>query len=904
MMISACARSSGQLRGVAYTRPQIPDKTVTSAPDTQPPSETAERLGASDSPSVIQTTKQTTTAALLAMSGVVITSFVVAALYFGREILIPIALAVLIAFLLNPIATRFERWVGRIAAVLVAVLTLFVLMGGVGWVLTVQVLDLAARLPDYKENIQVKLRSLKKPTGRFDKLSETVKELKKDLPGAEPEQPPPPPEGEGPTIPAEITVAAPKDGTPGGLVQPPASSDPPKPVEVVETKPVGPLGAIGAVLGPVLEPLGTGALVLLLVILIMLQKEDMRARLIRLVGKGNISATTRAMDDAAQRVARYLLMQCIVNATYGLAIGVGLYFIGVPSAFVWGVLATVLRFIPYVGPWIAAAFPIALSFAVTRDWTTPLYTVGLFVFIELLSNNVMEPMLYGSSTGVSSVALIIAAVFWTWLWGAAGLVLATPLTVCLVVMGRHIPKLAFLSVLLSDEQALMAHEEFYHRLLTPDENDAGLYAEKYLKDNSLTALYDSVFIPVLTALDLDCRHGHLEKEEHASVQLELREIIEDLGSRPPSASKVEADKAFAEAEEELAAASDDPEAAEKAVEALHPPTCRVLALPVRAERDELPGMMLAQLLQQQDFEASSASAKLVTGELIELVEKEAVEAVCISVVPPSTIIQARYLTGKLRARFEKLHIMVGLWGATEELPDATQRLRASGAHQVVTTLADAIVQLSKYAAELAENGLLLAPPENEAERLAYLEQLHLAQGEPQPLLDRLTTRLGRILNVPIVLIGMVGESRETFVSQVGLAEDLAKGGIARSDSVCSQVVASGQALLIEDLARDRRFSRNVFLREQKFRFYAGVPLKTSAGYTIGSLCVLDFVPRKFTDHDMRLLQVSAEEVMDALSARVGAPSTGNSEAADNGAEGADLQLEEESESAREPAGTA
>jgi hypothetical protein len=405
-------------------------------------------------------------------------------------------------------------------------------------------------------------------------------------------------------------------------------------------------------------------------------------------------------------------MQCLVNATYGVAIGIGLYLIGVPSAFVWGVLATILRFIPYVGPWIAAAFPIVLSFAVTKDWTTPLYTVGLFVFIELLSNNVMEPMLYGSSTGVSAVALIIAAVFWTWLWGAAGLMLATPLTVCLVVMGRHIPRLAFLSVLLSDEQALAPHEEFYHRLLTPDLDDAGLYAESYLKENSQTALYDTLFIPVLTALDLDCRMGHLEKEQHDSIQLELREVIDDIGLRPPLPSKRQADKVLAEAE------------AESPID-IRPPTCRVVVLPVHAERDELPGIMLAQLLRQQDFEAISASGKLVTGELLELVEKETAEAICISVVPPSTIIQARYLAGKLRARFGKVRIMVGLWGATEQLPDATQRLRSSGADEVVTTLADAIAQLSKYAAELAQEPALLPAPENETARLANLDRFHL-----------------------------------------------------------------------------------------------------------------------------------------------------------------------------------
>jgi predicted PurR-regulated permease PerM len=218
----------------------------------------------------------------------------------------------------------------------------------------------------------------------------------------------------------------------------------------------------------------------------LLQREDLRGRLIRLIGQGRISTTTRAMDDAGARVSRYLLMQLVVNVAYGVPVAVGLSFIGVPNAILWGAFATILRFIPYVGPWIAAAFPITLSLAVSPGWMMPLLTIGLFVVLELLSNNVMEPWLYGSSTGVSPIALIVAAVFWTWLWGPVGLVLATPLTVCLVVMGRHVPRLSFLSVLLSDEDALTPAQDCYHRLLTVGEQDEMELVESYLKANSLT----------------------------------------------------------------------------------------------------------------------------------------------------------------------------------------------------------------------------------------------------------------------------------------------------------------------------------------------------------------------------------------------------------------------------------
>ena len=387
----------------------------------------------------------------------------------------------------------------------------------------------------------------------------------------------------------------------------------------------------------------------LLVIFMLLRREDLRRRLIRLIGKGRISAATHAMDDAGSRVFRYLFMQLVVNVSYGIPVAIGLYFIGVPNAVLWGAFAAVLRFIPYIGPWIAAAIPVALSLAVSPSWTMPLLTIGLFVVLELLSNNVMEPWLYGSSTGVTPIALIIAAVFWTWLWGPVGLILSTPLTVCLVVMGRHVPRLSFLSVLLSDEEALTPAEDCYHRLLTVGEQDELEFVEAYLKANSLTALYDSVFIPVIIATETDHRLELLDDEQRLLIEQSLRDIIEDLGTRPQVTSKIDANRAAAE---------DTPSRGPA-------PPFRVYCLPARADRDELAGAMLTQLLQQQGFAAQNASGKLAAGELLDLVEKSDVDAACISVVSPSTVIHARYLCVKLRARFPQLKIVIGLWGTTQ-----------------------------------------------------------------------------------------------------------------------------------------------------------------------------------------------------------------------------------------------
>ncbi|HEY5778962.1 MAG TPA: AI-2E family transporter [Terrimicrobiaceae bacterium] len=791
----------------------------------------------------MQTGTRTASATIVFMANAVIGALIIAALYLGREIFIPLALAALLTFLLSPVVVRLERWIGRIAAVLAMVMVLCGVCGGLGWALTRQMIDLAERLPDYKENIHLKLSSLQTATGgKFKRLSETIKELSKDLPKLEatstpaPRTPPPP----------SLTNTAPLEAA-----EPAPSPSKPLPVEIVKPERVGMPEQMGSLVKPLLGPLGTTALVLLLVIFMLSHHEDLRGRMIRLIGKGNISATTRAMDDAARRVTRYLFMQLIVNASYGLAIGVGLYFIGVPSALFWGALATVLRFIPYIGPWIAAAFPIALSLAVTNNWTMPALTIGLFVVIELLSNNIMEPLLYGSSTGVSAVALIVAAVFWTWLWGAVGLVLAVPLTVCLVVMGRHVPRFNALAVLLSDEKALEPHEEFYHRLLTPDVNDASAFASTYLKTKSLTTLYDAVFIPALAAVEYDKKNDELDDEQYVGIQQELRDVLDDLSSQPLEKTPAEADNAGAGVPSGVF-------------------RCRVLCLPTRAMRDEFASTMLEQILRQHRFEAKTFSATLTTGELLGAVENETADAVCISVMPPSTIVHARYLCRKLRAQFPKMHILVGLWGATEDLVDSKTRLREGGADEVVTTLADAVVQLGKYAAVIAPDALLVPSTNDESSRVAALLGTGLLDSAAEPAFDRITRRLTRILEVQIALISFIDAERQFFKSQSGLDSDLsAAGQIPRDVSVCAHVVANREMLIVEDLARDRRFSGDTLFKQRGLRSYAGVPLRTAGGHVIGTLCVLGFKPRRFEENEKRLLEVTAEEIMELIEKRAG-----------------------------------
>ena len=562
----------------------------------------------------MQTAKSKTAAtdALVGLWAVALTSFVIATLYFARDFLIPLALAALLTFLLSPLVTKIERWLGRIAAVLLVVVMIFAATVAAGWVITQQLVDLATKLPDYKENIQTKRRSIKLPTGGvFTKLSETVEELKKDLPGVETSTPP--------AAKLETATLPPKPA-------PAAASG-----QVGETFNVDPMGLVQYLIATVLGPLGMAALVLLLVIFMLLRREDLRGRLIRLIGKGRISASTHAMNDAGARVYRYLFMQLVVNVSYGVPVAIGLYFIGVPNAVLWGAFATVLRFIPYIGPWIGAAMPVVLSLAVSVNWTMPLLTIGLFIVLELLSNNVMEPWLYGSSTGVTPIALIVAAVFWTWLWGPVGLILSTPLTVCLVVMGRHVARLSFLSVLLSDEEALTPAEDCYHRLLTVGEQDELEFVEAYLKANSLTALYDAVFIPVIIATETDYRLELLDDEQRLLVEQSLRDIIEDLGTSP------QAWNIHPKAEH---------------TPSLGPAlTFRMCCLPARADRDELAGTMLTQLLQAQGLAAQNAPGNFTVSDSLNFVEKSDADAACISVVSPSTVIQARHLCIKTTGTF-------------------------------------------------------------------------------------------------------------------------------------------------------------------------------------------------------------------------------------------------------------
>lgn len=755
--------------------------------------------------------------ALSSIRAVALTSAIIAGLYLGRDFLIPLALAALITFLLAPLVTKLERWIGNVGAVIATMVLILGGTVGLGWTLGNQAVDLANQFPGYKENIRTKLQAFQVPSGGvFDRVSQTVEDLKKDLPGA-------------------VAVATGEKKAPGAKTE-----DAAMPVKVVETPDSTPFQMLKSMAAPVLGPIGTAGLVLLLATFMLLKRDDLRGRMIRLIGQGKISATTRALDDAGTRVRRYLLMQLVVNVTYGIPLAIGLYFIGVPNAILWGALAAVLRFIPYIGPWIAAAFPILLSLAASPTWWPPLMTISLFVVLELLSNNVLEPWLYGSSTGVSSMALIVAAVFWTWMWGTAGLVLATPFTVCLVVMGRHIPQLSFLSVVLGEDEALTPAEDCYHRMLRQGEHDEAELVDSFLKSKSLEELYDTVLIPVVASAEHDHGRGMIDSDQRERIARSTAEIIEDLSER-------------------------DLPADEAGVEADIIPRCRVHCVPARAERDELAAAMLEHLLDTEGFEASHSPDRRSAGELIKELEKVLPDVACITVVAPSKALHARNLCQKIRAALPEKKIIVCLWGRNGDAAEEVKMLKDAGAEEVVKSLADAVSWCERFAVRLAEHREGPPIPDNEDDRLLTLDRLGLMNQDREPVLDHVTARMSRIFEVPVAAITLVDHDRQFFKAHFGLPEELAEERESPRDlSVCGHVVGANAVVVVEDLKRDRRFIGNPLLVKHSLRFYAGAPIRAANGHPIGALCVMDTEPRRFTVRERRLLEQTAAEVAEEI----------------------------------------
>jgi predicted PurR-regulated permease PerM len=559
---------------------------------------------------------------------------VIVVLYWAQAVLVPIALAVLLTFVLTPAVGWLERWLGRVPSVLAAATLVFIVLGLAGWGLARQMDHLADDLPTYRVNILAKIADVRGAGkgGSVEKLQETIEGIKTDLG---------------------------QSSAPTGTAS--------RPVMVTSERVTGFSGF--SWLGPIVGPLGTAGLVLAMVIFMLLERRDLRDRLIGLFGHGQLTVTTKAFDEAGTRVSRQLLMQSLVNLVYGIAAGLGLYALGVPYPLVWATLGAALRFIPYIGPVIGAGAPILVSLAALPGWSGPLWVVGLFVVLELFTNLVLETVLYAGAAGVSQVALIVSLAFWTWLWGPLGLLMATPLTVCLVVLGKHVPGLEFVGMLMADTPALAPEFGYYQRLLARDQSEAADVIEQHIKTEAPRSVYDALLLPALNYAERDRLEQRLSLDEEAAVIDATRELLSDA----------------AESIRRLQPESSPPD--DPTLPASREPL-RVLGLATNGVADELALEMLGHLLDDLPIVVEVAKGRMLASELVSLVQAQGVSVVCLADLPPSPPSKTRYLVKRLHAALPEVRILVGRWSPRALADDSTQLLRDAGATLVATTLAE------------------------------------------------------------------------------------------------------------------------------------------------------------------------------------------------------------------------
>lgn len=549
-------------------------------------------------------------------------ALVVAALYWMQAVLIPLAITLLLTFLLSPVVGTFERrGLRHVPAVLVTVVLAFSLLGVVGWTFTRQLVTLADELPGYRTNIQARIADLRGASrgGSVEKVQKTVEDVVGELQ---------------------------KSDEPG-----PARD---RPIAVVVEPP-----SILAHLPNLVQAVASAGVVTLLVIFMLLERRELRDRVILLIGYRRLTATTRALDEAGERITRYLLMQSMINGSFGVAVGLGLFLIGVPYAIIWGFLAAALRFIPYVGSVTAAALPLVLSLAVFPGWLQPALVIALFAVLELVTGTLLQPRLYGQSAGVSQVALLVAVTFWTWLWGAAGLLLATPLTVCLIVLSKHLPALGFLVVLMGDRPVIEAKARYYQRLLAHDQDEATDVVEAYVDAEGRPSVYDAVLLPALYYAKQDRERGLLTDGDTQFVVQATRDILDVV------AQEAAAPAAVAGA-----------------------PAVTLLGYPARDETDALALEMVRRLLEPAGYRMEVSAPAMLTAEVVGWVQQHGAGLLCIGTVAPGGLSQARLLCKRLRAQYPALKIVVGRFGLHDEMEADRRHLLAAGADHVEITVAD------------------------------------------------------------------------------------------------------------------------------------------------------------------------------------------------------------------------
>jgi predicted PurR-regulated permease PerM len=577
---------------------------------------------------------------------------IIAAAYLARGLLLPLAMAGLVSLLLAPLVSRVERHgLRRGGAVGVVVILAFLVVASFGWIVSLQIPDLTEKLPSYRKNISEKIEAFG-PAGQYvRRLTSSFEEMGEEVASSA--------QGKG-RSPTSTAPAA-------NFVQ--ASS----------------AGTLAGSLLSILGTLGTTLVTLILVVFLLIYQSDLRDRMIHLSGHGQVHLTTQTMGEAAENVSHYLLMQFAVNAGFGLAVGLGLLALGVPNPILWGLVAAVFRFIPYVGPWLGAVIPLFLSLAVFSSWTRPGLLLGSWILLEVLTANVVEPWLYGERTGISPLAVILAAIFWSWLWGGLGLILSVPLTVTLVVLGKNFPQLSFLSTILGSESDVPPKMQLYHRLLRRGSDEAADLVDDFQKGKPLIDVYDSLLVPTLALAKTDRFQGRLEDEREAQLLASVKFLAEDLGERHDAAVP----------DQQLPPTDGPPTPSSRAV------ALSVLSIPAADESDEIIAVMLSKLLSSDGFKADTLSPASSVGEKVGELGKRGADIVVISALPPGALIPARYLYKRIRNAYPALEVLIGLWSQGVSAEELRERFGADEHTSFATTLAEARNRVSQWAPGLA-----------------------------------------------------------------------------------------------------------------------------------------------------------------------------------------------------------
>lgn len=747
-----------------------------------------------------------------AAAGALLVALILAGLYIGREILIPLALAILLGFVLGPLVTRLRRWgLPHLLSVITVVALALALIGGSLGFMASEVRALSAELPTYQKTIQRKLADLReaiRAPGMFDGLTRTVTLVQREASNI-----------------ADTASGASR-------------------VQKVEIQGEGrtPLGHALQGLERVASPLLTAGIVLIFTFLILLDRLDLRDRLIRLVG-GNLHRATDAMDEAGERISSYLIVQLWVNLSYGVPMALGLWLIGVPGAFLWGAVAALMRYVPYVGPMISAVFPLALAFAIDPGWSSVLWTLALIVVLELVSNNIVEPWLYGSSTGLSAISLIVAATFWTALWGPVGLVMSTPLTVCLLVIGRHLPALQFFNVLLGSAPALDAPTRLYQRLLSGDVDEAvELGRELAQAADSLPAFYQDSALPVLRRAVAD--YQTVSTSEHRLRLITgmeaLLDELHELAPPPPE------------------------------------PAPAVLCLGAKWEVDTLAARMLAHALALEGTSARGDAALASSADSLADIAGPAPRTVCLSLFAPEPWRTARRACRRIQRRWPDARIVVCAWNVDDKALADPALVETLGAHAVAGSLVEAVLRAQESLGAVATEWEKAPVPPNDAQRVRQLRALG-ALDEPalREMFEHTAQRAVSIFDVSAAMVTVVTDSELRVLGFHGALRTTVDGQdvvidsgqpfeLPREDALCGHVVAGDEVLLVPDIAKDPRFAANPRLRGSGLRFYAGAPLRMKRGGAIGSLCLLDTEPTQLSERDLKLLQAMAQDLMEAI----------------------------------------